>query len=127
MSIAAASELETRLKELHHYIREGRMIDAMLEFYDENVSMQENANHPTVGLQANIEREKQFLSGVKEWKDFEVKSVAVSDDVTFYEAVFDWIATDGTPIHIEQVARARWRNGKIVHEQFFYDTGGTRN
>ncbi|WP_455244606.1 hypothetical protein [Petrachloros mirabilis] len=127
MSVAAANELETRLKELQHYIREGRVIDALLEFYDVNVSMQENANHPTVGLQANIEREKQFLGGVKEWKGFHVKAVGIGHDVTFYEAVFDWIATDGTPIHIEQVALAKWRNGKIVHERFFYDTGGARS
>jgi hypothetical protein len=34
--------------------------------------MQENANPPAVGQAANVEREKQFMSGVKEWKGFTV-------------------------------------------------------
>lgn len=126
MSVATTINLETRLKDLHRYIREGRVLEAMNEFYDQTVAMQENANPPTVGLPANIEREKQFLNAVKEWKGFEVKSFAVGEDVTFYEAVFDWIATDGTPMHIEQVAVAKWRNGKIVHERFYYDTGAAK-
>lgn len=123
MRTATTHNLETRLKDLHQYIREGRIIDAMQEFYDDNVSMQENASPPTVGLPANIEREKQFLKGVKEWKGFEVKSAVAGDDTTMYEAVFDFIATDGTPVHLEQVDVARWRDGKIVYERFYYDTG----
>ncbi len=125
MRAATTHNLETRLKDLHEYIREGRIIDAMREFYDDGVSMQENAHPPTVGLEANIEREKQFLKGVKEWKGFEVKSIAAGDDMTVYESVFDFIATDGTPVHMEQVDVARWRDGKIVHERFYYDTGKT--
>jgi hypothetical protein len=27
------------------------------------------------------------------------------------------------PVHLEQVAVAKWKNGKIVHERFYYDTG----
>jgi ketosteroid isomerase-like protein len=119
--------LEERLKDLHRYIREGRIIEAMNEFYDRTVTMQENANPPTVGLETNIEREKQFYKNVKEWKGSQFKAISVGKDVTFYEGVFDWIATDGTPVHLEQVAVARWKNGKIVQERFYYDTGGTKS
>lgn len=121
MSVATTIDLEARLKDLHQYIREGRIIEAMHEFYAKDVVMQENANPPAVGLDTNIEREKQFLSAVKEWKGFEVKSIGMGGDVTFYEAVFDWIAIDGTTVHLEQVAVARWRGGKIAHERFYYD------
>ncbi len=126
MSSLTTVRLEDRLKELHRYIREGRILDALSEFYDEDVAMQENANPPTVGLDANVEREKQFLKTVKEWKSFEVKSFAVGDEVTFYEAVFDFIDTNGRPVHSEQVDVAKWRNGKIVHERFYYDAGGLK-
>lgn len=124
MSTRTAVNLKDRLEDLFRYIREGRIIDAMQEFYAEDVAMQENANPPTVGLAANIEREKQFMSGVKEWKGFEVRGVGVGDGITFYEAVFDWIATNGQPVHLEQVTVARWRDGKIVHERFYYDASG---
>ncbi len=115
--------LQQRLQDLLNHIRQGKIIEAMNEFYDKDTTMQENANPPTVGLAANIEREKQWLSGVKEVKGFDVKATGVGDNATFYECTLDFIATNGTPVHLEQVSVAKWKNGKIVHERFYYDTG----
>ena len=115
--------LQQRLNDLFGYIRQGKIIEAMNEFYDKDTVMQDNANPPTKGLAANIEREKQFMSGVKEWKGFNVTASAVGDNVTFYECSLDFIATSGQPVHMEQVVVAKWKNGKIVHERFYYDTG----
>ena len=115
--------LQQRLNDLFGYIRQGKIIEAITEFYDTNVKMQDNANPPTVGQAANVEREKQFMSGVKEWKGFNVTASAVGDDVTFYECDLDFIATSGQPVHMEQVVVAKWKNGKIVHERFYYDSG----
>ncbi len=115
--------LQQRLNDLFGYIRQGKIIEAMTELYEKDTKMQENANPPTVGLAANIEREKQFMSGVKEWKGFNVAASAVGDNVTFYECSLDFIATNGQPVHMEQVVVSRWNNGKIVHERFYYDAG----
>ena len=121
MTATTAVTVQDRLRELIQYIKTGRIIEAMHEFYDKDVQMQDNANPPTAGLAANIERENQFLSSVKEWKGSAVKAIAVDSDASFVEWVFDWIATDGTPVHREQVAAAKWRNGKTTHERFYYD------
>ncbi len=119
----STQNLHQRLNDLFGYIRQGKILEAMTEFYDKDAKMQENANPPTVGQAANIEREKQFLSGVKEWKGFNVTASAVGDDVTFYECSLDFIATSGQAVHMEQVVVSRWKGGKIVHERFYYDTG----
>ncbi len=119
----STTDLQQRLNHLFDYIRQGKIIDAMSEFYDKDTVMQDNANPQTKGLAANIEREKQFLSGVKEWKGFAVTASGVGDNVTFSESAMDFIATNGQPVHLEQVSVAKWRNGKIVHERFYYDTG----
>ena len=119
----STTDLQQRLNNLFDYIRQGKIIDAMSEFYDNDTVMQDNANPPTKGRAANIEREKQFLSGVKEWKGLTVTASGVGDNVTFYESTMDFIATNGQPIHLEQVSVAKWSNGKIVHERFYYDTG----
>ncbi|HWV47757.1 MAG TPA: ester cyclase [Nitrospira sp.] len=118
--------LQQRQNDLFGYVRQGKIIEAMNEFYDKDTVMQDNANPPTKGLAANIEREKQFLSGVKEWKGFEVKAGGTGDNVTFYECTIDFISTSGQPVHMEQVSVAKWKNGKIVHERFYYDTGAKR-
>ncbi len=115
--------LHQRLQGLLTSIQQGKIMDAMKEFYDTDTVMQDNANPPTKGLAANMEREKQFLAGVKEWKGFQVLASGVGDDVTFYEGVMDFIATNGQPVHMEQVSVAKWKNGKIVSERFYYDSG----
>lgn len=119
----STTNLQQRLNDLFGYIGQGKIIEAINEFYDKDTVMQDNANPPTKGLAANVEREKQFLSGVKEWKGFNVTASGVGDNVTFYECSFDFIATSGQPVHMEQVAVAKWKNGKIVHERFYYDAG----
>ena len=119
----STANLQQRLQDLLDHIRQGKIIEAMNEFYDKDTVMQDNANPATKGLAANIEREKQFLSGVKEWKGFNVTAHGVGDNVTFYESTADIIATNGQAVHSEQVSVAKWKNGKIVHERFYYDTG----
>ena len=118
----STANLQQRLNDLFGYIRQGKIIEAMNEFYDKDIVMQENANPPTKGLGANIEREKQAISGVKEY-EFTVTASGIGDNVTFYESTSDFITTGGVPAHVEQVSVAKWKNGKIVHERFYYDTG----
>ncbi len=119
----STANLQQRLNDLFGYIRQGKIIEAMNEFYDKDTVMQDNANPPTKGLAGNIEREKQFMSGVKDWKGFIVTTSGVGDNVTFYESTSDFVTTGGVPVHLEQVSVAKWKNGKIVHERFYYDTG----
>ena len=83
--------------------------------------MQDNANKPTVGLAANIERKKQFAKSVKEWKGFTVTAMRAGENVTFYECVLECVLTNGKPMRLEQVSVAKWRDGKIVHERFYYN------
>jgi ketosteroid isomerase-like protein len=120
------TNLQQRLNDLFSYIRQGKIIEAMNEFYDKDTVMQDNANPPTKGLAANIEREKQFMSGVKEWKGFTVTASGVGDNVTFYESPSDFVTTGGQPVHLEQVSVAKWKNGKSVQERFYYDTGASK-
>lgn len=120
----STANLQQRLNDLFGYIRQGKIIEAMNEFYDKDVVMQENANPPTKGLGANIEREKQFMSSVGGgMTGFTVTASGVGDNVTFYESTSDFVTTTGVPGHVEQVSVAKWKNGKIVHERFYYDTG----
>src|SRR5207247_11393767 len=115
----STANLQQRLQDLLDHIRQGKIIEAMNEFYDKDTVMQENANRPTKGLAANIEREKQAMSGVKELKGFNVTAQGAGDNVTFYEATADFIATSGQAMHAEQVSVAKWRNDKIVDERFY--------
>ncbi len=84
--------------------------------------MAENANPGTSGLDANIEREKASLASVKEWIGFEVLADAGDDTTTFYESTMEFIAVGGAHVKMSQVPVPRWRDGKIQHERFYYDS-----
>ena len=119
----ATTDLAARVDELVSYIQNGRIIDAMYEFYAPDVQMQENGNPPTAGLEANVEREKQFLSYVKQWKGFEAGAVAVDAGRgrTLVQSRLEFDAVDGKSVKMDQVAVQTWRDGRIVHEKFYYD------
>ena len=103
----STTDLRQRLNDLFDYIRQGKIVEAIEEFYDNKAAMQENANPPTVGQAANIEREKQFMSGVKELTGFTITASGVGDNVTFYESTSDFVTTSGVPGL--PWGRRRWR------------------
>ena len=113
-----------RIAEMLEYLAAGRIMDAMNDFYADEVVMEEPAYGATVGLAANLEREEQFVASVKDFKNFEAKKVAAGDDVSFYENVMDWTNVEGNEVHVEQVVVAQWRDGKIIQERFYYDSAG---
>ncbi|MEN0019421.1 MAG: nuclear transport factor 2 family protein [Planctomycetota bacterium] len=114
-------DLRARAEQLVEFIQNGKIIEAMSEFYTDDVQMQENSNPATIGQAANIEREKQFLDNVAEWRGFTVKSLTVGDGVTAIENVIEFKAKDGSDVVMEQIAVQRWRGDKIEHERFYYD------
>lgn len=115
--------IQARAEALQEYIKSGRILEAMNEFYAPDLTMQENAKPPTAGLAANIEREKQFLAQVKQWKGYTVKALAFAHDVSIVENKIEFVNTAGQNVAMEQVSVQRWKNGKIVNERFYYDTG----
>lgn len=111
-----------RINELLDYVGRGRIMDAMKEFYADDVVMEEPAYGKTVGLAANLEREEKFVASVKEFKNFQANKVAAGDNVSLYENVMDWVDVNGNDVHVEQVSAAEWKDGKIVNERFYYNT-----
>ena len=122
------TDIAARVRDLVGYIQQGRIIDAMYEFYADDTSMQENNNPPTVGLEANVERERKFVDSVRQWKRLDVLSVAVDAERgrTLVQSELEFEGVDGKPYRIDQVAVQQWRGGKIVHEKFYYDTGAAK-
>lgn len=105
---------------LHTRVAEGELLAGFDEFYAEDVSMQENLDEPVVGHAANREREEAFLASIAEFHGYEVHAIAAVGDVTFVESTMRFRATSGDEVSQTQVARSRWRDGKIVEERFYH-------
>lgn len=114
--------IRSRIEQLQGFINNGKILEAMEEFYHDDVEMRENAEPPTRGLAANIEREKQFLSGVKQWNWTRWHATAVNDEenIAFLEYSFSFVNTDDQTVVYEQAAVQRWQDGRIVSERFYH-------
>ena len=102
-------------------VENGQMLEAMTRYYAENVAMQENVSPPTVGFVENYARETAFYGSLKALK-FNLVSVVVESDRAAINWVFDYTTADGTRYRMDEIAIQTWRNGKIVHERYIYDT-----
>jgi len=120
--MAQTATISERVAQLQGFINEGKIIEAMNEFYAPEISMRENNEQPTIGLEANIAREKEFLSMVKEWKWTKWTGVAVNepDGVAILEYAFEFVNTDDQTVVYEQATVQRWVDGKIVSERFYH-------
>jgi hypothetical protein len=109
-----------RVNQLNRMIQEGKIMEAMREFYTDDLVMAENDTEPTVGLAANLEREQAFVDGTT-WHGLELKGVAVGDDISMVEWWMDFhYPAYGGRLAFTQVAVQRWRDGKIYDERFYY-------
>lgn len=122
MTTTTTDTIAQRVEALKAYINEGKIIEAMEEFYADDVVMQENTEEPTRGLDANIEREKQFMSTVQEWTRTNWGATAINDrgNVSFVEYSFEFVNKEGVSVVYTQVSVQRWQDGKIVSERFYH-------
>jgi len=118
----ATTSISERVEQLKDYINNGKILEAMSEFYHDDVVMQENSETPTRGLEANIEREKQFLSSVKQWNWTKWHATAINprEKISIVEYSFEFVNTEGKTVVYEQAVVQRWRDDKIVNERFYH-------
>ncbi|GAB3897986.1 hypothetical protein GCM10028803_16820 [Larkinella knui] len=114
--------LLNKINQLNQLVLQGRAMDAFEQYYDEQVSMQENALPPTVGKAANRQRELEFYSNVSELRTLHVLDVAAGDGVTMVVWQYDYTHKEWGVKNYTQVSVQHWRDDKIVREQFFYDS-----
>ena len=109
-----------KITHLNNLVLQVKAMEAFELYYDENVSMQENETEPTVGKEANRQREIEFFSNVTEFRGAEVLNVGVNENVTMVEWRYDYTHKDWGPRNYKQVSVQVWANGKIVSEKFYY-------
>jgi ketosteroid isomerase-like protein len=110
-----------RVSSLIAYVERGDILGALAEFYDDNVSMQENANTPTLGREANLERERAFFADITVHRHRALAAV-VDGDLAVISWLLEFSGADGQRYRLDQVAHQTWKDGKIIRERFYYDS-----
>jgi len=112
--------LKEKITELNRLVLAGKALDAFEKFYHPEVVMQENENVPTVGKDANRQREIEFFNSISEFRGAEVKGVAVGDNLSSVIWHYDYTHKEWGEKKYTQVSVQHWKDGQIIKEQFFY-------
>lgn len=105
---------------LNQRILAGDILGAFEEFYAEEVTMQENNAEPFVGKALNREREQKFVDSIAEVHGMSMPGSAVNGDRSYSEWMMELTFRGGPRVKMEQVAARQWKDGKIIHERFYY-------
>jgi SnoaL-like domain len=112
-------ELKNAVKEVHALTGEGKAIEAMQKYYADNVVMIEDNGVATEGLEANLERERQFFASITELREMKILETFVYDDLVVTTSSMD-LDLNGQTYKGTQVSVTEWKDGKVVREQFIY-------
>jgi hypothetical protein len=120
MATETTTDLRAAFEEITNLVLQGKAMEAFEKYYDEDVVMQENENPEVVGKEANRQRELDFFSKLVEFRGAKVKGVAFGDDLIISEWSLDYTHADWGKKTYDQVSVQRWKDGKVVHERFYY-------
>ena len=111
-----ASAVGSRVGRLIEYVRDGRVYDAIGEFYAPDAELGPAARAPMFGLETREGRRWALANPDAMWRNFWVRGVGVNGDTSFVECSLEFESADGARFSMHQVAVAQWREGKIVKE-----------
>ena len=113
--------IKPQVLDLIQLIEKGMMLEAIIRYYDENVETQENTSPPTIGRETVYKQEAAFFASLASVK-FTLGSVVVDGDRAAINWIFDYTTPDGQCYRMDEIAYQTWRNGKVVHERYVYDS-----
>lgn len=115
-----STNLQANFEEIKALVLQGNAMEVFEKYYGDEVAMQENDAPPTVGKDANRQRELDFFSKIVEFRGASVKNVAFGEDVIISEWSLDYTHADWGDRTYDQVSVQKWKDGKVVHERFYY-------
>jgi hypothetical protein len=102
-------------------VEQNAHVEAVQEFYAEDVWMQENTEPRRVGRELAVANEQRVMARAKSIRSTCVRPVFVEGDLVVIRWIFHFEWLDGSHTHMEELAYQRWRGERIAEETFFYD------
>ena len=102
-------------------LSEGKTIEAIQNYYDDEVETRENTALPIVGKQKHLEMEQRNLKGVNTLQINlltlvidEVKQIVMGEMDIHFETI------KGETMHLEEAFVQHWQHQKITSMRFYY-------
>ena len=116
-----SQSLEERVIQLISLVENRKFVEAIQHFYADDAVMRENGGTQRTGLEAILAGERRALASFKEMHVSRAASFIVDGDRAAINWIFEYTDVGGRRRRLNEIAYQQWRDGRIVHECFYYD------
>lgn len=125
------STLRDRHEAVIAYLKAGKFVEGIEDFYADNATAQENSGPIVRGRLEMAANERRFQKKLTGFHGIEVRNRAFDDrgggtGTVFYEATMRWEQSDRAGVvTVDQAVVEQWNNGKITSIRFYgnYEPG----
>ena len=117
------TQLREHVQRFCELLERGDALGAMDRYYGDDVCVFENRELARAGRTQCLNHEKELLAKVQQPPTFKLHRTAVNEatGAAFLEYTLRFVAADGRPMRIEEVAVQTWERDRIVTERFYYE------
>jgi len=110
-----------RAKDLFKMIEEGKLLEALDKYYDDNVTIIADDKTKRKGIKEVREYDATLLKEIEEVLTGKILHITSDEEhkITMVEFIIELKFKNGNRKKIEEVAVQNWENGKIVCENFY--------
>jgi ketosteroid isomerase-like protein len=101
-------------------------VGAIVDFYHEDASMQENTAEPRRGRDHLVAHEIDIAARFGRMPVRKVERFAISGETVFINWVFEIAQKDGSMRPFDEISVQTWRGDRIAEERFYYDPAQLR-
>jgi hypothetical protein len=112
-------QVATLLSELDGMVAKGQILEAIDKFFAPNVKTIEVGGAVTTTSAEKRTNLAGFLGGIQAVNGITLLHSAISDNVSYSEYKMDFDMKDGSKILWHEIIRREWKDGLVVHEQYF--------
>ena len=116
------NRLLEKVGDFNDLLLQGRDLEAMENFYDDEVEVWENDCGAVKGKSQAIQIKKEFLSTISELYCAKPLKVTVGEGTTMVEWHLSYELEEGLKKDLTRVAVQEWKDGRIIREMFYYQT-----
>lgn len=111
-----------KIQDMYRMINEGKTMEALEQYYHDDVVVIDGKEAPRRGKQAQREAMHQWFGMIKDMHGGGVGAITANEaeGVTSVESWTEVTFQDGKRVNMEEVGVQKWQGDQIIHERFYY-------
>ena len=108
-----------QLSAMDALVSKGQIVDAVDQFFADNAQTLDFDGTATQNKEEMLEKMRGFAGAIKEVNGITLHHSTVGPEVSMSEYTFDFNMADGSHVLWHEIIRRKWKDGKVIHEQYF--------